>query len=268
MRAAWFAAVAAVVLMMATPAFADAPKTSLFVEFGAGSDYSFVDGASLPTFDQSSISTTYTFGVKRGDWTLAFSYLEAKHDLEGSQVALSYDQDVCPLISEQTDRFNTPGAHDPGDNYIGCSFGILVRDVEHEQTVKYTAGVRGPIGLLRNNQFRPRWVVAGAAVSGDRTETTLRAGIEAPFSFSLRTAADTVGTRDARWFWTVTASAGLVHGFEADTTLPTWGVNARYNFNDTTSLTVGYESRVVLNPDVEDDLDVDRAVTARFKYQF
>lgn len=231
------------------------PPTKLFVEISAGAAYGFPDQTTLPSFDNSSINSTYTFGVSRSDWTLAFSYVEAKNDQEGNQVALGYEnRTACGLVRIAR---------------LGCSLGLQVRDIEGQETVRYSAGIRrtffsemirperehpGRIGL------NPGWTLSGAALSGDRTETTAQVGLDLPITFDER--------RPNEWRWTLRGTASVVHAFEADTTLPTWGVTLQYSFTSDVSLQVGYESRVVLDPLDENDLDVDRSATARFKYRF
>lgn len=265
MRAAWCAGFAAVFVCVAS-AFAQeapvapaaeslnqaAPPTRLFVEVAAGSGYSFTDNSAAPLFDEASINTSYSFGVTRSDWTLTFTYLEAKSDQEGNQVSLGYRKNEgCPLFGR--------------DSTLGCSLGLQVRDVEDQETVRYSAGVRGPLAFARNANFSPAWVVNGAALGGDRTETTLGAGVELPVSFDAR---DPSNVARPDWRWTVTGTANVLHGFESGTTLPTWGIIVRYNFTSDVNLSLGYESRAVLDPDDEGDLDVDRVATAKFKITF
>ncbi len=221
------------------------PETRLFVEANAGVGYSFPNGFGFPAFDESSANSSFTLGVERSlgksKWTLALSYLEASNDREGHRASLSYSDECAPFSISS----------------LSCSVGVQWTELENISTVKYNAGLRGSLGEF--GQLRPVWTLKGSVLTGDRTETALAAGVEAPFNFGYR------GTDDPRW--TITGSAALVHGFEAETTLPTWGVSVAYNFSRSASLSVGYESRAVLDQ-VEDDLDVDRSATAKLKVKF
>lgn len=226
------------------------PEIQFTLEAIAGGNYSFAEDVSFPTVDESSLNSSLSFAVRRGEWSFAVAYLEAKNDEEGQQVTLGFER--------KRDCF--------GDSDLGCSISIQARDIEEQETFRYSAGFRRQIDLGDTPNFEPVWVVNALAITGDRQETSLAAGVELPFSFDPRATSTPSGRPD--WRWTVTAALSALHGFEAETTLPVWGLRVDYHFTRDVRFSLGYESRAVINEDDPDDLDVDRTATARLRIRF
>jgi len=242
----WIAPLALLVM----PAVASADEWSFPVDVRFGGGYSFPDGPAQPDFDETAYNSSYTFGVTRDDWTLSFAYLEASKDREGHAISLGYGPSGdCPLIESRA--------------VSACSLSIQVRHVEDVDTVKYGFGVSGPI-FEQNDNFKPQWTAGGSATTGDQTETVASLGLRLPFTFDPR-GSDSDPNANPRW--TLTGNVAATHGFETNSTVPTWGISLRYAFESGVGLTVGYQTTSVLN-EAEDDLDLDRSAFAQLSYRF
>lgn len=205
----------------------------------SGVGYSFPNNEfGIPMVDQSSIDTAFTLGAKYGNWNASASYLETDDNDEGYSVGIGYSRDDC-LLS------------------IDCEAGISYRDVGDGNTTTYSLGVANEIAFLQRGGFKPSWNVGASATTGDASESSVSVGLSLPYTFGgdLRN-------------WSVGADVNAVHGFESGETLPDWGVSIGYTFNEHAEISFGYESQVSINPDVEDDLDVDRAAFVELTFHF
>lgn len=253
MRALLYACVGA--LFCVGTAFAETSDRSgvkFIAEVTGGGGYTFAEDLAFPSVEPTSLNSAFSLGIRQGDLTFTVAYLEAKNDQEGRQATLAFNRRNGCFGSEDT---------------LGCSLSLQATDVENYETVKLSAGLRGPMDFIDNNNpnFDPDWTVNAAVMRGDRDESTLGAGVELAYSLDPR--GDPLSSTPD-WRWTINVTASAVHAFEANTTLPIWGVRLDYNFTPDMRFSLGYESRVVINDENPDDLDVDRAATARFRVQF
>lgn len=220
-------------------AFAEDYPYSVTVRSGVG--YAFPNNEfGVPTVDASSVDSVVTFAASREQLTASASYLETGDNEEGYSVGLGYSEDACPFFTR-----------------IGCEFGVGYRDVGDSNTTTYSLGIGDEISAWSTEQFKPSWNLGGSATTGDASESSASLGVSLPYEF------------DGAWDkWSVGADINVVHGFESETTLPDWQIGLGYQINSQVALSFGYASEVVIDPEDEEDLDVERAAFVELSFSF
>lgn len=218
----------------------DANRLGYELTATAGGDYDFPNNFYTPVFDPSSIESTLTAGVSYGYWSASVSYVEGDNEDDGFGARVGYKHKDCGIAD------------------LTCSAAVKWRDVGDASTMTYESELSYEWSEA-SDWVTPSVTVGAKAVTGDRSETAVSAGVGLEFPL----------WDDENGFG-FSATGGASYGLESEHTEPTWSAEVSYTHDMGTHrslmFSVGYES--VLTLDEQGALDVDRSGTAKIRFRF